>query len=105
MKRILPLTVVLLSCITVFAQAPQLFNCQGIVRQASGNPVANKKISLRISIIDGSAIGKTVYSEIQQATTNSSGLYSIAIGNGETISGAMKEINWASGDKFISVEM
>lgn len=105
MKRIYQLTIGLLLCITAIGQAPQLFNYQGIVRQASGNPVANKKISLRISILDGSAIGKTVYSEIQQATTNSSGLYSIAIGSGQTVSGTMKEINWGIGDKFINVEI
>lgn len=105
MKRIFPLTIGLLLSITIFGQAPHLFNYQGIVRQASGNPVANKKISLRISIIDGSATGKTVYSEIQQATTNSSGLYSIAIGSGKTLSGAMKDISWGSRDKFIHVEI
>jgi trimeric autotransporter adhesin len=103
MKRIFPLTIGLFVCITVFGQAPQLFHYQGVMRQPSGEPVANKKISLRISILDGTATSKIVYTETQSTQTNGSGMYTLAIGSGNVISGSMKAINWGDGNKFISI--
>ena len=36
---------------TAMAQVPQLFNYQGIARDAKGNPLSNKKMSLKLSVL------------------------------------------------------
>lgn len=88
-----------------YAQAPLRFNYQGIARSATGAPLASKPMSLRISIHDGTASGAIVYQEIQNTTTNTYGLYNIAIGGGTVTAGSMAGIAWGTGNKFIQVEL
>ncbi|WP_412468551.1 beta strand repeat-containing protein [Pedobacter sp. KLB.chiD] len=90
-----------------FAQAPQQFNYQGAARNANGTPLANRPIALRISILDGSASGNSQYSETRSVTTNSLGLYQIAIGSPGAISttGTISGVTWANGLKYIKVEV
>jgi len=87
------------------AQAPQKFNYQGIARNISGAPLASTPIGLRISVLDGSSSGPVVYQETQTATTNAYGLYNVAIGSGTVVSGTVAGINWATGDKYMKVEI
>jgi hypothetical protein len=50
--------------------------------------------------------GTVLYSETQQTTTNSYGLFTLAIGKGTPVTGTFAGINWASGtDKFLKVEI
>ncbi|MBO9674217.1 MAG: collagen-like protein [Sphingobacteriaceae bacterium] len=88
-------------------QAPLQFNYQGAARNASGTPLANKNISIRISILDGSASGSIQYSESRTVTTNSLGLYSVTIGSSGAITttGSIDLVSWASGPKFIRIEV
>ncbi len=95
----------LLTLGTSYAQAPARFNYQGIVRDASGNAMTNQAVRLRISIVENTATGTVAYSETQTATTNGFGLYNLAIGNGTPITGTLGNVNWASGPKFIHVEI
>ncbi len=69
-----------------FAQ-PLNLNYQGIARNASGAPLANQNIGLRISILDNADVA--VFSESQTATTNAYGLYNLQIGDGTVITGTM----------------
>jgi hypothetical protein len=59
---------------------------------------------MRISILQGSAVGNAVYVEAQTPTTNANGLASIEIGSGTLISGNFSTINWAVGPYFIKTE-
>ena len=87
MKSILTtITLCLLFFGSSFAQ-PLNFNYQGIARNASGAPLANQNISLRISILDNADV--TVFSESHTVTTNAYGLYSLQVGDGTVITGAM----------------
>jgi len=104
------LLIVLLSvglALAVKAQAPQQFNYQGAARNANGTPLANKSISIRISILDGSSTGTTQYSEIRNVVTNTYGLYAVAIGSSgaTSVSGTLAGVNWAGGLKFVKVEI
>lgn len=87
------------------AQAPSKFNYQGIARSGSGQPIAAQAIALRLSVLDGSATGTAVYVERQTATTNAYGLYNVAIGGGTPVTGTLAGVNWASGNKYIKVEL
>ncbi|MNX25621.1 Collagen triple helix repeat protein [compost metagenome] len=93
--------------LAVKAQAPQQFNYQGAARNANGTPLANKSISLRISILDGSSTGTAQYSEVRNVVTNAYGLYALAIGSSgaTSVSGTLAGVTWASGLKFVKVEI
>ena len=108
MKKLLLIALLSLSlAVAVKAQAPQQFNYQGAARNANGTPIANKNISLRISILDASATGTIQYSEVRNVITNTLGLYAVAIGatGANSVSGTIAGVTWASGLKFIKVEI
>ncbi|AZI24252.1 collagen-like protein [Pedobacter sp. G11] len=108
MKKTL-LTALLGFCLAfaVRAQAPQQFNYQGAARNSNGSPLANKNISLRISILDASITGTTQYSEVRSVTTSANGLYAISIGStgANSSTGSISAVTWGSGLKFVKVEI
>jgi uncharacterized protein (TIGR02145 family) len=87
-----------------FAQAPQKINFQSILRNSSGEIVANRAVNLRISILAGSANGSNVFTETHAKNTDASGLISIQIGMGTLISGVFNNINWGNQAHFIKLE-
>lgn len=90
---------------TAFAQAPQKFSYQTVVRNASNALVANANVGIKISILQGSATGTSVYSESHTAATNANGLASIQIGGGSVLSGNLTTINWSTATYFIKTEV
>jgi hypothetical protein len=80
-------------------------NYQAIVRDASGGPLANQSIALRFTVKNGSITGDTVYQEGDTATTNQFGLFTMQIGGGIPLSGTFSGINWATGAKYLEVEL
>ena len=86
-----------------FAQVPQMMSYQAVVRGSDNNLVANQQISMRVSILQGSADGGAVYTETHSAQTNANGLVSIEIGNG-TSNDNFSTINWANGPFFVKTE-
>ncbi len=62
--------------------APKAFNYQGVARDLSGFPLANKTISLRLTYLQGIAGGTTLYVETFSVSTNTFGLYNVAALNG-----------------------
>lgn len=106
MKKItLSLLAFAASLMVASAQAPAKFNYQGIARNASGAPLASKPLGMRITIRDAATGGTVLYQETQSVTTNAYGLYNVIIGNGTGTSGSITGINWASGNRFIQVEI
>ena len=104
MKRIL-LLITILSTALLFAQIPQGISYQAIALNGSGNPVVSSNVGLRLSILNGTATGTTVYSETHLKTTTAQGLFNLIIGQGIVGSGNFAGINWATGSKFLKVEM
>lgn len=85
-------------------QAPQRINYQAVVRNSTGVPVVSQNVSLRFSILEGSAGGTTLYSETQSTTTNAFGLANVQIGNGTPVSGTFSAVTWNSASKFLKIE-
>ena len=90
--------------LNLFAQAPQKMSYQAVIRNASNILVTNAPVKMRISILQGSATGTSVYSELHSATTNANGLVSIEIGGGTSPTGTLSSINWGNGTYFLKTE-
>ncbi len=84
---------------------PQAFNYQAVVRDATGQIIANQAISIRTSIVADSATGATLYAETHQPTTNAFGLANLAVGTGSTTSGNFAAIAWGGSAKYLKVEV
>jgi trimeric autotransporter adhesin len=99
---------ILLFCLLTFpvhSQTPAAFKYQAAVRDNSGNILANKSVTFRISILQGGINGSQVYSELHAKITSSLGLVDLEIGNGTSPSGSFSSINWAVSTYFIKIEM
>ena len=84
-----------------FSQAPQGFNYQAIVRDASGNVRSNEGVQFQFEIQD--SFGFTVYSEAHTVVTNKYGLADgIIIGKGATADN-FSNIDWGNGTYYIDV--
>ena len=82
-------------------------NFQGMARNTAGEPLANQKISLRLSVLINSESGTVEYSETKEATTSGQGVFSVVIGDGNmlTKTGNFSDINWKNPVKFLKVEL
>ena len=90
--------------VVAMAQAPQKMSYQAVIRDASNTLVANGTIGMRISILQGSASGTSVYTETQTTTTNANGLATLQIGAGSVVSGTFSSIDWGAASYFILTE-
>jgi hypothetical protein len=75
------------------AQAPQSFNYQAVARDAAGAVISNQAVSFRISLLQGSITGTSVFAETHNVNTNQFGLVNFAIGSGTLLNGSFSTIN------------
>lgn len=87
-----------------YAQTPEKFSFQAIIRTSDGALVSNKQVAIKISILQTSVGGNSVYEETHNPTTNSNGLVTFQIGAGTLISGAFDSIDWGADSFFIKTE-
>jgi len=82
-------------------------NFQGVARTSNNVILASQQISLRLSILQGSATGIAEYVETRRVTTNAQGLFTAVIGDTGAIStlGNFTTINWKNTPKFLKIEM
>ena len=104
-KYLLSIICLLFVSISMFSQSPQAFKYQSVVRDGQGNALANQNVSFKISILQSTSTGSSVYSETQNATTNAFGLANLSIGSGAVVSGNFSSISWDSDNFFIQIEM
>jgi hypothetical protein len=91
--------------INIHAQAPSKFNYQAVARDNAGNPISNKFISIRASIVNGSPTGVEVYKELFLISTNDFGHFNLSIGGGNPSLGTFSAINWEVDDKYLKIEL
>jgi len=103
MKRFSLLFLLLLAAMAGYAQAPQSLSYQAVARDASGNVLSNKNISLRLSVLNNTT---AVFVETFAVTTNAYGMFTVNIGTGTAVTGAFSSIDWAGGQpKSLKTEM
>lgn len=105
MKKLILILAFLITQTYGFAQTPQGLNYQGIYRDSKGGALSNQTINVKLSILENSANGSSVYSEEHTAQTNAFGLFNLIIGKGNSLSGDFTKIDWGNAVKFLKVEI
>ncbi|MBK7712960.1 MAG: hypothetical protein IPJ37_20015 [Bacteroidales bacterium] len=105
MQKVLFSLLFTFGCLSLNAQAPEGFGYNAVVRNTSGDPVADQAVSFFFSIIRGSAAGSVVYSEKHNVTTDNFGFVSLVIGNGTDTIGTFAAIAWGADKYFLKVEL
>jgi len=105
MKRLFLFLAFAFTCSLIIAQTPFQFNFQAVARDLSGNPMVNENVDFRLSIVQGSEFGATVFVEDQEAQTNNFGLANLLVGTGIPVSGTLDGIDWAAGPYFLQIEL
>ncbi len=98
---------VFISMISVNSIAQTGLNFQGVARGSNNVILASQQISLRLSVLQGSALGDAEYIETRKVITNAQGLFAVVIGDADAIStvGNFNTINWKNTPKFLKIEM
>ncbi|MBX7182442.1 MAG: hypothetical protein K1X82_10040 [Bacteroidia bacterium] len=94
----------LLVCANSFAQTPEAFNYQAVIRNAQGNVIANSNEQFKFEIHKTTVSGTVIYSEEQTGTSNGFGLVNFQIGRGTNPSVGFSTINWNSGPYFLEIK-
>lgn len=95
MRKILTLFAMLLMTVAVVAQSNSVISYQAVVRDGQNRLVTNEEVTVVVNVLDASDVVQ--YAETEQVETNSNGLISFVVGDGNPTSFAA--INW-EGAKF-----
>ena len=104
MKKILLLFWILTGFFMGLSQAPEKMSYQAVMRNGSGQLLANQAIAVKVSILQGSPAGAAVYSERLTGNTNANGLISLEIGTGTVLTGTFATIDWPAGSYYLKTE-
>lgn len=106
-KNLFTSTFVFLLCFTMInttlAQSPELIKYQAVLRDASGNVVANAAKTVVVYILQGSSSGTSVYQETHSVTTTAQGVINLNIGGGTVNSGTFSTINWSTNSYWVKL--
>lgn len=95
MKKLFSLLIVLFVAFsTTFAQVPETFKWQGVVRDAGGQISANKLVTISVDI---KQFGNKVFQEVFTKTTSQTGQVDILIGSTKS----MNYIDWLKNTSFV----
>jgi hypothetical protein len=103
-KNLLLVLLMIMPFAALYAQSPESFTYQCVVRDANGDIVPDQQVSFRLSIVAGSVSGTVVYSETHDVTTNTFALANLVVGTGTVISGDISSVDWGSDIYFFRVE-
>ncbi len=89
------------------AQAPSKINYQAVARNTeTGKELSNQPVFVVVKILENESNGAIVYQENHpDVLTNRFGLFTIAIGGGEVVSGSFENINWQDGAYWLQIDM
>ena len=108
MKKTLSILFSILS-LSIIAQVPQGVGYQGVATDANGIELVNQSISIRASVLSGSASGTIEWEETHVTSTDTFGLFTITIGQGTTTGNGVQsdfaDISWGTNTYFLKIEM
>ena len=97
----------LLIIVMIKTNAQTGLNFQGVARTTNNVILASQAVTIKLSILQGSATGTLEYTETRRVNTNAQGLFTAVIGDTGAIStlGNFTTINWKLSPKFLKIEM
>ena len=102
MRKIITVLVLVLVTVSTFAQTG--INYKALIKDDSGNVLANTNIIVLFTIYEGDALTNEVYVEQHAYTTNANGFVILTIGEGNTVDD-FNAINWGIDEHFINVQI
>lgn len=111
MKTKLFLTVLLsLNFCLLSSQVPQGINYQALAGDASGNPIRNTELQVKISLLSDTTLPATIWEELHpMVKTNAHGIFSLVVGKGtrQPASSVPKfsDISWKTSQLYIRTSM
>ena len=91
------------------AQVPQGVGYQGVATDANGIELVNQSISIRASVLSGSATGTIEWEETHATSTDTFGLFTLTIGQGTNTTNGLQtsfaDISWGTNTYFLKIEM
>ena len=103
------LSFLLLIPILVLSQVPQGVGYQGVATDAAGFELISQTISIRASVISGSATGNIEWQETHNTSTDTFGLFNLTIGHGTSTGNGSQtsfaDITWGASTHFLKIEM
>jgi uncharacterized protein (TIGR02145 family) len=110
MKKILLLLILSSVFMLTMGQVPQGFNYQALASDASGNPLKNTSLQVKISILSDTITPVIVWEELHATVqTNDRGVFSVVIGTGTRQStstvAAFNNINWSATPVFLKTQI
>lgn len=91
--------------LSIQAQVPQAINYQAVAYGVDGKALAEKVISVKLEILQGSANGNATYVETHRTTTASNGVFNLLIGKGTAVTGTFSDIDWSLSPYFVRFSM
>ena len=108
MKKTLSILLSILS-LTIMAQVPQGVGYQGVATDANGIELVNQAISIKASVLSGSATGTVEWEETHATITDTFGLFTLTIGQGTNTTNGLQtsfaDISWGTNTHFLKIEM
>lgn len=104
MKKISTFLFLILFSLTSYAQTPAGFNYQSVVRDASGNVLANTAIGVQFKLHQTTTSGTVVFTETHTPTTNAYGVFNLVVGQGVTTDD-FSTIDWSAANYFLEVSI
>ncbi|MEC9209749.1 MAG: hypothetical protein VX762_04915 [Bacteroidota bacterium] len=103
MKKLLSILSIMVLSVMLYAQTPQSFSYQTVIRDAGWSVLNNQAVGIEISILEDAINGTSVYKEEHTETTSQIGLVNLAVGEGMVVSGDFTTIDWGNHTYFIQV--
>jgi Chaperone of endosialidase/YadA head domain repeat (2 copies) len=94
----------LLLFLALAATAQQGINYKALIKDGSGNVVANQSVTLQFIIYEGSTLTNNVYQENHTVNTDANGIVIVNIGEGVT-SDIFVNVNWGNDQHFLNVQI
>lgn len=102
MKKILTTILSLVAAATLFAQVPQSFSFQAVMRDNGNNLMANQRVNAKFTITPNDNSDVITYCETHTLTTDSNGILRAEIGKGTSCGGHFDQIRWERGEYLLN---
>jgi hypothetical protein len=102
MKKILTTIFCIVATATLFAQVPQSFSFQAVMRGWQNEPLSNVIVNAKFTITPNDNSDVITYCEEHNLTTDSNGILRAEIGKGTSCGGRFDQIHWERGEYLLN---